>query len=203
MSTRMFGVLSFSAAFLLTARAAPAQEQPAPTRIAVVNLGEVFLNYARTKDGKKALEAALAPYKKLSDQLQADSVRLQQVVVDPKVDAEEKNAANKKLVAIRRQQEDLNLESQKVFGKKNEQHFIDLYSDVEAAIQRHADAHNIDLVLAYGEPLNKEDRLKFPNVSRKMNGAEFGGAVPIFIRPRIDITQAVLKSLNDAYSSKK
>lgn len=37
-------------------------------------------------------------------------------------------------------------------GKKLEKFIIDLYADMQTAIQKHAHAQGIDLVLAYNEP---------------------------------------------------
>jgi Skp family chaperone for outer membrane proteins len=202
MSKGMLGLLGLSLAVALVSGRITAQEPPAATRIAVVNLGEIFLNYTRSKEGKKELEAAIAPYKQMLDKLQGEITKLQQITPDPKLDPEEKAAASKKLISLRRQMEDLRTEAQKVTAKKSEKFIVDLYADIEAAIKRHADAQQIDLVLAYGEPLN-DDLLKYANVTRKFNAASQGGVVPVFIRPRIDITQAVLKGLNESYPSKK
>jgi Skp family chaperone for outer membrane proteins len=188
-------------AIALTVRPVTAQEQPPVTRIAVINVGEVFTNYTRAKEGKKELEVAVAPYKQLMDKLRDESTKLQQLAAD-KLEPDQKADITKQLLSLRRQSEDLNAELQKVAGKKSEQIVTNIYADLETAVRRYAEAHEIDLVLTYGEPL-KDDRLSYANVTRKLNAANQGGIVPIFIRPRIDITQAVLKSLNEAYASRK
>jgi Skp family chaperone for outer membrane proteins len=203
MFNRMFALVAVSIALTVGTRPLAAQEPPPPpTRIAVVNIGDVFRNYARLVDGQKEMVAALAPYKKAGEQLRDESNRLQKISTDPAASVDEKNDATKKLVAIRRQQEDMNLEAQKTVGKKNEQMLIAVYADLEAAVARHAEANQIDLVLTIGEP-SGDERMKFANINRKVAAINTGGIVPLYIRPRVDITQAVLKILNDGYASKK
>jgi Skp family chaperone for outer membrane proteins len=201
MSMRMLGLFGGCVVIALAVVPLAAQESP-PTRVAVLRLDEVLQNYTKAKEGKKALEAAVAPYKLLLEQLKEETNRLQQAAADPKGEPVEKDAASKKLVELRRKMEDLTTEAQKVAGKKSEQLLTEVYADVEAAVQRHADAHQIDLVLTYTDA-PKEDRFKYPNVMRKINAASQGGVVPLFIRPRIDITHAVLQILNEAYVSKE
>jgi len=185
---------------LLTAVPAAAQEG-ATTRVAVVNVGAVINGYTKSQVAKKELEAEFGLYRTQAEKLRAEMTRLQQVVSDAKVSADEKTAATSKLVEHRRKLEDLEGEVRQVAGKKQEKFIIDVYSDMQAAIQRHAEANNIDLVLMYNEP--ERDLLGFPNISRKIAASDQGGLVPIFIRPRSEITQAVLQSLNDSYSARK
>jgi hypothetical protein len=96
------------------------------------------------------------------------------------------------VLATRRKLEDLDAEVRRVLGKKQEQFIVDLYTDLQVATQKHAATNNIDLVLTYSDP-GKEDLLKFPTITRKIAVADQGGSVLLFIRGRIDITQAVLK----------
>lgn len=202
MSKRALTCLIFAVSLFFTQRTAFSQDA-GPTRIAVINLGEVFLNYEKAKNSKKELETFLAPYKVASEKLRDEANKLQQVATDPKLDMEAKNAATQKVLVIRRKLEDLDLEVRKLLGKKQEQSLLDLYADVRAAIEKYADAHNLDLVLVYGEPVKKEDAGKFQNLTRKMQAMDQGGVVPVFIRSRIDITRAVLTRLNEPYASKK
>jgi Skp family chaperone for outer membrane proteins len=177
-------------------------QDAAPTRIAILNIGEVLAQYQKATNAKKELEAVVQPYKALSDKLRSELTKLQQEATDPKADDDAKNAARQKVLAMGRKLEDLETEARSTIGKKSEQSFIDIYSDIQAAVQKEADAKNFDLVLIYGEQLNKDDVLKFANLTRKLQAANQGAVVPIFIRPRIDLTQATLKSLNEAYAAK-
>jgi outer membrane protein len=196
------GIVGMSLAMALTAQRAAAQESPPPTRIAVVNVAEIFQNYTRAKEGNKEMEAALAPYKQALAKLQEEKTKLQDQVRDGKLDTEEKAAAVKKQISVQRQIEDLTAEAQKIGTKKTEQMMIDLYADVQAAIARHAEAQKFDLVLAYSEA-PKLEQMTALNINRKLMAARNGGVVPMFIHPRIDITQAVLKSLNESWASRK
>jgi Skp family chaperone for outer membrane proteins len=180
-----------------------AAEDAGPTRIAIVNLGEVFRNYEKAKKSQKELETFFAPYRSTTEKLRDEATKLQQVANDPKADAEAKNAATQKALQTRRKLEDLDFEVRQLLGKKQEQSYLELYADVRGTIEKYADDNKIDLVLIYDEPVKKEDSSTFANVSRKMQAINQGAVVPIFIRPRIDITKAVLSRLNEAYALKK
>lgn len=179
-----------------------AQEAP-PTRIAVLNQSVVYSKYQRAIDTKKEMEATVQPYKILMEKMRSEATKLQQEATDQKADNETKNAAQQKLLGLRRKQEDLEAEARITLGRKSDQYLIDIHTDIQAAAQRLAEARNFDLVLVYGEPLNKEDVLKVANITRKMQAADQGAVVPIYIRPRIDITEAMLESLNEAYGRSK
>ncbi len=62
MSNRIIAVTSLSIVLMLAPRPLQAQEPPPPTRIAVVNMGDVLRQYARLSDGLKELQAAAMPY---------------------------------------------------------------------------------------------------------------------------------------------
>jgi Skp family chaperone for outer membrane proteins len=95
MAKNMFVVISLAAALLESVRVSFSQE-PAPTRIAVINFGEVLQNYGKFKDSKKNYEAVLGPYKALSDKLAEESKKLQQTATDPKADMETKKEVDPK-----------------------------------------------------------------------------------------------------------
>jgi Skp family chaperone for outer membrane proteins len=170
-----------------------------PPRIAVINMVDVVSNYTKAKESKQTMTALLAPYQKMHSSLQAELARLQQVVKDSPQDTATRDVAEAKLKVIQRQIEDLGAEGRKIATQKSEQQVVEIYRDIEAAVQRYAESHQIDLVLTYSEPA-KEERMKHANITRKM---QTGATMPLYIRPRLDITQAVIQSLNDAYAAKK
>jgi Skp family chaperone for outer membrane proteins len=173
-----------------------AQEKFPPTRIALINIGEVFNKSIKAKERKKEMEAKTLVYRKQMESLKTECNKYQQVLVDVNAEAEERAVAGKHLLALRRKMEDIDVEVRRVLGKKQEQFMLELFKEIQDAIKEHADANDIDLVLIYGDP-PKDDVLKVANINRKMMAAEQGGLVPIFIRSRIDITQAVLERIND------
>ncbi|MFO0966020.1 MAG: OmpH family outer membrane protein [Gemmataceae bacterium] len=196
-------VVLLSAAFCAVVISPSAgQEAAPPTRIAAVNMGELLRNYAKAKAMKEAIEAEITPYKVLAEKLKTEMAKFQATVVDPLADMEAKNAASKNVLAHRRKMEDLDTEVRRALGAKQEQFIIDLYTDIQAAVRRHADANKIDLVVAHSEPA-KDDIFKFANVTRKITATDQGGTLLLFVRDRIDITDPVLKSLNDSYAAKK
>ena len=70
--------------------------------------------------------------------------RLQRAAFDGKTDEEERARANRKLLLVRRNMEDLENEVRKIIGKKQEQHVIDLYTEVQNAVKQYAGARDED-----------------------------------------------------------
>jgi Skp family chaperone for outer membrane proteins len=170
-------------------------------KVAVVNIGYVFNHYERAKVFKTDLERAFAPYKKKSkkisdeiDQLQKDTKGNDDIGV--------LQARQALIVQRKRELEEISIEMQQELGKKQEQNLIDLWKDVQGAIKAYATDKKIDLVFGYGDPLEKGMMDLFPNINRKMQAMDTGGAVPLFASSRVEISPAVTDLLNARWREK-
>jgi len=165
-------------------------------RVAVVNIGHVFTHFHRARAVKIELEQDLAVYKE-SARLYTESIKAHENALrsrDFGNDTEE--GVKTKLALSMKQMKDLQVEVQRVLGKKQEDNLVQLWKETQAGIKTYADRHNIDVVLGYGDPLEKDLLNTFPNINRKMQAMDAGSAVPLVVSPKIDISAGVVKVLN-------
>jgi Skp family chaperone for outer membrane proteins len=198
------GVLAYVGNHLRAQAPGSGAAAPAQTRIAVINLLQVIKNYNKAKFYESELEETLKPFRAKAEQLKSDLVKWQNYMNDPKTAAtitqETKEQGEKSVINIKRQIEDLDKEARKAFGKKRETQIVQLYKEVDDAVKRYAPANGFHLVLAYGEPVNAADMYSPPNIARKLEGIQMGGAcMPIFFSEGMDISAPVVDALNRSY----
>jgi Skp family chaperone for outer membrane proteins len=182
---------------------APGAATPAQTRVAVVNLLQVIKNYNKAKFYESELDETLKPYRAKGEKLKADLIQWQNYLSDPKnqqIPADQRETGEKSVTNLKRQMEDLEKEVRKVFAKKREQQVVQLYKEVDEAVKRYAVSNGLHLVLSFGEPVNPTDLYAAPNIARKLEGINVGGAcMPMYFADGMDISNAVVDSLNRAY----
>ena len=166
-------------------------------RVAVVNVGEVFNKYHRAREFKADLEKTLAPRKEEAKKLTKDIERWQSVIDKKDFRIATKEHYEEKIIASRRQLEDMARKIQAELGKKQEQNLVALWHDVVAEINTVAEREKIDVVFGYGDPMEKDLLELFPNVNRKMQAMDLGGSVPLFAARRADISAEVVRGLNE------
>ena len=179
---------------------APAQQAAVPqqgTRVAVVNIGEVFNKYKRSVAFKAELENTLKPYKDKAktwqDQIKAwDDALKSGKITNPADIANYQNSIKKN----KRDLEDMGSDISRLLGKKQEENLVTLWKEVDMGISAVAKAYNYNLVLAFGDPIDKETLNLFPNVNRKMQAMDLGSTVPLYIDPSNDISGIVVYNLN-------
>lgn len=180
-------------------------ENPVPTgttRVAVLNLGVVFQKYDRATALKKEVEDSLANVKveakTLTQNLTAWTANLQKLdLVDP-----QRKQLEEKIIQARRQLEDMQRMVSFELGKIQQTHLVTLWKDVQHAVKDYSAQHGIELVIAYGDPADKELLATFPSITRKMQSADAGGSMPFFVSPRADISHAVVDLLNKQFRDK-
>jgi Skp family chaperone for outer membrane proteins len=188
----------------LWAQGTGAPAAPTQTRIAFVNIETVFQNYEKAVIYKKEMEKLIEPYKAKADKLKAEILQWQRELQDP---AMQKNPKFNKeqweagVTKNKRDLEDLTKEVGLIVGKKNEEQVVQLFKEVNDAVQAHALANGFQAVMCYGES-TKLNPLGFENISRKVQGMEGSGCMSfMYIAPGLDISQAVTENLNRRYRS--
>jgi len=187
------------------AQLAPVAKTPAAgtTRVAVINLGYVLTKYERATALKEEMQADA---KKMGDEAKKlqENVNLWQSALQK---GEFKNGTKEdyeeKLIGARRRLEDLNRLAQTKFGKASQAHLLTLWNDVHEAVKDYCAQNNIDLVMAYGDPVQKDAASTFQSVTRKIQAVDNGGAMPFFMAPGVDISEAVTEFLNKRYRDGK
>ena len=173
-------------------------QQPAPTRVAIVNVGMVFTKYSKAVAFKTQMEKSMEPYMLEGKKLKKEILDWTEAMRHPKFDLKEKDRYEQGIKGNQRKLEDLEMQVRKLIGKSQEEQTVALFKEVDAAIKGYAQANGIQMVLGYGEQLDG-DLYAFPNISRKMQGMDLGGLNPIFCAPGLDISQQVVDTLNMAY----
>jgi Skp family chaperone for outer membrane proteins len=189
----------------LAAQGTGTQAAPAQTRIAFVNIETVFQNYKKAKLYKEEMEKTIAPFKAKADTFKAEILQWQRdLAMDP---IQQKNIKdfNKErweywITDRKRKLEDLGKEVGQLVNKKNEEQVVQLYQEVNKAVESRALANGFHAVLSYGES-TKLPPLGFENISRKVQGMEGTGCLSfMYIAPGLDISQAVTDDLNRSYT---
>jgi len=172
--------------------AASAQAQ---TKIAVINVGEVFQKYDKAKQYKAELEKVLEPKKAEAETLKKQIMDWKKALETPDfVKKEDRSKYEQAMLANVRKIEDIDRQLKPQIAKLQETQIVSLYRDLCSAVEGVAKANNIHLVLAYGDVT--EDRFNIFNINRLMNGMDLGSTTPIFFDPSVNITQQVADTLN-------
>lgn len=169
------------------------------TRVAVVNVGQVFSKYEKAKTFKSELEETLKPYKTEAEKLRKGVLYYQEQLEKKNFKDYTKEQFEQGILDHKRKLEDLDRNVRSVIGKKQEDQLVQLWKEVNTHIQAFAQANGIHLVMGYGDPLTPEEMTAFPNINRKMQGMDLGSVTPLFVGQGLDISGDVVRSLNDHY----
>jgi Skp family chaperone for outer membrane proteins len=180
----------------LFAQGSAAPAQPAGTKVAVINIGHVFNNYVRAKAFKEELERAFQPYKDKAKKLTDEMKRYEDEIRNPKISPQDIEQRQALIKRNKRELEDLSIEMQKNLGSKQEENLKTLWKEVNMGVTKVSEAYGFQIVLGYGEPLDKGLRDAFPNINRLMQAMDAGGAVPLYVHGSVDLSHAVTETLN-------
>jgi Skp family chaperone for outer membrane proteins len=201
----MRGIIAAVISLAVSVSVAAAQEKldrPAPAgtvRVAVVNVGVVFHKYERAAAFKNELAGTMAPFKKKVQALNDQGKKWAHELKAPALTPAQKDKLEQAIRDTKRQLEDTEAGFKRVIGKKQEDSLITLWKDVRDAVKTCAKQQGIRLVIAYGDPIEKELLEQFPNINRKMQAIDMGSALPLFIDDGVDISEAVVVELNRRY----
>jgi Skp family chaperone for outer membrane proteins len=168
------------------------------TRIALINLAQVFKNYDKVKafsaENRKMLEPYSEKAKGIQQQIEAHTKELEKKdLPEAKRFEYEKN-----LKSWQRQMEDVSNDAKMIYAKKNEEQMLIVYKEVMDMAQRYAVAHGFELVMHFNDvPIESASEYYNPmNVSRKIQA---GACIPMYIAPGMEITKQVYEALNTRY----
>ena len=182
---------------LASSQSVHAQQIPA-TKVGVVNVGLVFTNYGRAKEMKAELDRELKPLKEQADQIK-DAMMKHKTWLENKTNVQTQPAqveiSQKALRDGARALEDLDLKARTMVGKKQETQLVQLYREVQAAVQQTAQQNGFHIILGYGDPPNL-DPYAFANISRRMQAMDMGTFVTMYVQTGLDISNDVLARLN-------
>jgi Skp family chaperone for outer membrane proteins len=171
---------------------------PVPkSRIALINLAQLFKGYAKVArfniEHVKLLEPLKIKEKRLQAQIDAHTKELE----TKEMSEEQRVELDTQLTEYKRKIEDIHNEAKRASIKKNETHMVIVYKELSELARRYAKEHDLDVVFHYNDvPTEDPAYFKPTNVSRKINS---GTVVPLYIREGVDITNDMIAQLNDAY----
>jgi Skp family chaperone for outer membrane proteins len=183
-----------------TAPSYPAAGASAPagkTRVALLNLKYVVMNYTKWKNFTEGLKSE---YKKYEDQVtglnkQMDTLKGQMTAA---TDPAQKENIEKQAKQLQRQMQDLADEAKNTLGKKESDELVIIYKEIASAVAAYAQATGIDLVMHYNDATSEIEMNSPQNIQRKM---VTGPTTPLYYRPGggIDISPEILTMLNQRY----
>ena len=168
---------------------------PAPTRVAIINIGLVFTKYDKAKAYKDQMEKLVEPHQLDGKKLKKEMLDWSEAMKNPKFDPKDRERYEQGIRGNQRRLEDLELTVRKLIGKTQEEQVTNLYKEVQGAIHAFAKANAIQVVLGYGEQIDG-DPYSFANINRKMQGMDIGSCNPLYFSEGIDISRPVVEMLN-------
>jgi Skp family chaperone for outer membrane proteins len=175
---------------------AGAAAPPPGTKIAVVNIGYIFNKYERAIAFKKELEVSLEPFKnkakKLTDEMKAWAEETRK----PGFDAKNKATYDNAILKNQRELQDMEREIKTMLGQKQEDNLVLLWKEVNTGIERVAQTYGYQIVLGYGDPIEKDSLNLVPNIKRKMEAMDVGSSVPLYFHGSVDLSQTIADTLN-------
>jgi Skp family chaperone for outer membrane proteins len=173
------------------------------TRIALVNIAEVLKTYEKAKKvevkSREDLQVVQKRIKALQAQVEEAAGKVKDL--DEKAGPEKRKKAERNLKRLRLDLDELQEEQRTALTKRNEEQAVNLYKEIMAAAQRHAAAHDFDLVLHYADAAPDAPEYWQPaNVARKL---QMGACFPLSIAPGLEITREVVAALNASYRKEK
>src|SRR5262249_25095506 len=141
------------------------------TRIALINLAYVIKNYKKTETFQSEIKAEIKSFEGRAQAKQTQLEQLAKHASDPAVPTQQREADSAEITKLKREIEDLQNETKKLLGKKNDEQMVILYREIQDAAQRYAVAHNYDLVLHYIDAVTQADYYSPGAIARKLQSS--------------------------------
>jgi Skp family chaperone for outer membrane proteins len=181
---------------------APAPAQPMTgaslpgTRVAVVNINKVLKSYNKAQSLNASIRTKVQSYATQMNAKREEMQKLQAELAKPTITQQQKEQIEKQVVNLQRYLQDIDNEARKVIGKEQGDIAVQIFKEIEAVIKAVATTNNFDLVLSYPDATEDNEMYIQDNVVRKLAAQ---AAMPMYYKPQIDITAAVITTLNASY----
>lgn len=166
------------------------------TRVAVINMNNVLKLYGKAQALNNQIKNKVQAYAQQMNQKKQEITNLQAELTKPTTTPQMREKFEKDILAIQRVLQDLDNEARKVISKEQEGVAVQIYREIETVVKAVAVANGFDLVLSYPDATTDAEMYSQDNVIRKMANQ---AAIPVFYRPHIDLTDAVVKTLNTSF----
>jgi outer membrane protein len=181
----------------------PGQPMRAPTpaspKIGMVNVIYLVKGYHKYAVNNVEIEKINKQYDEKSKPMEKAIKDWQVVGSDPKSSQADREKAEEAIRSWKRNYDDLVNEYKKVVGKKKDEQMVQLYKEIEQAVQTYAVANGFHLILHYSDALSEADKNSAMNIQRKLIMPGNAGALaPLYIANCMDVSNDVLNNLNAA-----
>lgn len=178
------------------ATTAPAAASQPGTRVAVVNINKVLKSYQKAQTLNNAIKTKVQAYAKQMNDKREEIQKLQAELTKPTVPQADKERMEKQIVSLQRYLQDMDNEARKTIGKEQGDIAVQLFREIEGVIRAVATTYNFDIVLSYPDATDDNEMYVQDNIVRKLAAQ---AAMPLFYKPHVDITAAVIGTLNASY----
>ncbi|HTK75290.1 MAG TPA: OmpH family outer membrane protein [Gemmataceae bacterium] len=178
--------------------AAPASAQRPGTAVAVVNMNSVLKNYQKAQQLNTQIKNKVQFFSNKMTEKRNEVQKLQAELTKPTLAPQQKDQYEKDILRLQRELQDLDAQARKEIGKEQGDIAVQIFKEIEGVVQAVAAANGFDLVLSFPDSSsNQPDEMySQDNVVRKMASQ---AAIPLFYKPHIDLTSAVVQTLNTRY----
>jgi hypothetical protein len=157
----------------------------------------LFTQYWRAQALKKELDTELQPLKEQAEKIKSAMIKHKEWLDNKanQINTTQVEISKKALIDGTRALEDLDLKARTMVGKKQETQLVQLYKEIQGAVQTYAQQTGFHIILGYGDPPHL-DAFAFPNINRRMTAMDMGTFVTMTVAPGLDVSNDVLSRLN-------
>jgi Skp family chaperone for outer membrane proteins len=166
------------------------------TRVAVVNINKVLKNYNKAQSLNSSIRTKVQAYAAEINAKKEEIQKLQTKLTSPTTTPQEKDGIEKQIVNLQRYLQDKDNEARKVISKEQGDIAVQIFREIEGVIRAVAASNNFDIVLSYPDATDDAEMYTQDNVVRKLAAQ---AAMPLFYKPHVDMTNAVIQTLNASY----
>jgi Skp family chaperone for outer membrane proteins len=176
--------------------AAPAPAAAAPRgKVGVVNINRVIKGYNKANVLGQYLLSLSKYYADQRNAKQAKITELQQAA-SKEADVAKRDAMAAEVRKLAREIEDIDGVAQKEVTQKQGEIASQVYKEIEGVIAGVARSYDLELVLSFPDATSPEEAGLPATIFRKLSAP---AALPIYFAPNLDITQAVVDTLNRTF----
>ncbi len=169
------------------------QAQPLRTRIAVINLSEVIKGYDKWKTFQQSYKQAFEHFNVEFETRKKTGLGLKSDLGKLTPDDPNAEKIKQQLRELDRQVQDLGEEAKKYLGKMQDGFAVEVYREVNEAVEHYARANDIEMVMHFNDGVTAQDIMNPANVQRKLQNP---ACMPMYTAPGMNITASITEMLN-------
>ncbi|MEO1995698.1 MAG: OmpH family outer membrane protein [Planctomycetaceae bacterium] len=167
-------------------------QAPLPHKVGLIDMAHVFQNYRKFEVLREDLKGQIGQSDKQAKQMAASMKSLQEEMKELKSGSPANIQVEKKLLKAKSEFDAFSQGARRDLMRKESQIYKTVYLEVADAVQKYAAYYNYTLIIRFNRQA-LDEKATPPEVVQRMNKQV------VYFRPNDDITESVLKYLNDKY----